>query len=156
MSVDFELWISNCKNYIYCAKSYETTSKKLMLDSEWLHFSKCQSKHQEVLEYFYFFTAQKTLYSMVTVRCMFNEKKSYSQVRMKEKGESTKAPFMIIDSKALSSKKVQRGNEHLSLRVNESYCFYKGSREWIGEFRAQTLRPNEVYPTQKCDQSCSS
>lgn len=88
--------------------------------------------------------------------CMFNETERYSQVRMKEKGKCTKAPFMIIDSKTLSSKKIQRGNEHLFHQVNESHRFYKGSREWIGEFRAQTLRPNELFPTQERDQSYSS
>lgn len=36
---------------------------------------------------------------------MFNENKNYSQVRMKEKGKSTKAPFMIIGSNTLPSKK---------------------------------------------------
>jgi len=36
---------------------------------------------------------------------MFNENQSYSQIRVKEKGESTKAPLTITDSKTLSSKK---------------------------------------------------
>lgn len=76
-----------------------------MLDLEWRHFSKCLSKHQEALEYFYFlFPAQKILmHCMVSFRCMFNENKNYSQVRMKEKGKSTKAPFMVTDSSTLSS-----------------------------------------------------
>lgn len=42
---------------------------------------------------------------MVTVRYMFNENKSCRQIKMKEKGKSTKAPFLITVSNSLSSKK---------------------------------------------------